>query len=98
MNETSKIGSVTEGTGAAPATAPIPQAPARRGLKFYAQGGLVFFKKMWPALYDLSTTETYVNASAIAFNVMLSFFSFAVLLGSFSVSYTHLTLPTILRV
>jgi YihY family inner membrane protein len=86
MNETSKIGSVTEGTGAAAATAPIPQAPARRGLAFYAQGGLVFFKRMWPALYDLSTTETYVNASAIAFNVMLSFFSFAVLMGSFLIN------------
>ena len=46
----------------------------------------MFFKKMWPAIYDLSTTETYVNASAIAFNVMLSFFSFAVLMGSFLIN------------
>jgi YihY family inner membrane protein len=86
MNETNKIESVTERTGAAPATAPVTEAPARRGLAFYARGGLVFFKKMWPALYDLSTTETYVNASAIAFNVMLSFFSFAVLMGSFLIN------------
>ncbi|HEY8459000.1 MAG TPA: YihY/virulence factor BrkB family protein [Blastocatellia bacterium] len=89
MNETDKIGQirpVTERAVAAPATAPIPQATASRGLKFYARGGLMFFKKMWPALYDLSTTETYVNASAIAFNVMLSFFSFAVLLGSFLIN------------
>src|SRR5262245_16680284 len=89
MNETTKIGPATERAGAAPATAPIPEAPAQRGLKFYAQGGLVFFKKMWPALYDLSTTETYVNASAIAFNVMLSFFSFVVLIGSFLNNMLH---------
>lgn len=89
MNETNKIGPATERAGAAPATAQIPEAPARRGLKFYAQGGLMFFKKMWPALYDLSTTETYVNASAIAFNVMLSFFSFAVLMGSFLINVLH---------
>jgi len=74
MNETNKIGPATGRAGAAPATAQIPEAPARRGLKFYAQGGLMFFKKMWPALYDLSTTETYVNASAIAFNVMFRSF------------------------
>jgi len=49
----------------------------------------MFFKKMWPAIYDLSTTETYVNASAIAFNVMLSFFSFAVLMGSFLINVLH---------
>src|SRR5215831_21147861 len=89
MNETNKIGATTEKAGAAPATAPIPSAPERRGLKFYAQGGLMFFKKMWPALYDLSTTEAYVNASAIAFNVMLSFFSFAVLMGSFLINVLH---------
>jgi YihY family inner membrane protein len=86
MNETNKIGQVTEKAGAAPATAPIPAAPGRRGLAFYARGGWMFFKKMWPAIYDLSTTETYVNASAIAFNVMLSFFSFAVLMGSFLIN------------
>lgn len=86
MNETNKIESTTVKVGAAPATAPIPEAPLRRGLKFYARGGWMFFKKMWPAIYDLSTTETYVNASAIAFNVMLSFFSFAVLMGSFLIN------------
>jgi len=89
MNETTKIGPATEQVGVAPATAPIPEAPERRGLMFYARGGLIFFKKMWPALYDLSTTETYVNASAIAFNTMLSFFSFAVLMGSFLINVLH---------
>src|SRR5262245_4735445 len=86
MNETNKIGPATEEVGAAPATAPIPAPPRRRGLAFYARGGWMFFKKMWPAIYDLSTTETYVNASAIAFNVMLSFFSFAVRMGSFLIN------------
>jgi YihY family inner membrane protein len=86
MNETNKIEPATVKAGAALATTPIPEAPPRRGLKFYARGGWMFFKKMWPALYDLSTTETYVNASAIAFNVMLSFFSFAVLMGSFLIN------------
>jgi membrane protein len=83
MAETKKVEPTTKNIGAAPATAPIPEAPARRGLGFYARGGWMFFKKMWPALYDLTTTETYVNASAIAFNVLLSFFSFVVLIGSF---------------
>jgi YihY family inner membrane protein len=41
---------------------------------------------MWPSVYDLTTTETYVNASAIAFNILLSFFSFVVLVGSFLVN------------
>ncbi|MBO0863422.1 MAG: hypothetical protein J2P21_33990, partial [Chloracidobacterium sp.] len=86
MNETTKIGPATEKVGAAAGTSSIPEAPDRRGLTFYARGGLIFFKKMWPALYDLSTTETYVNASAIAFNIMLSFFSFAVLMGSFLIN------------
>jgi membrane protein len=86
MNETNKIGPATEKVGAATATAPIPPPPKGRGLAFYARGGWMFFKKMWPAIYDLSTTETYVNASAIAFNIMLSFFSFAVLMGSFLIN------------
>lgn len=89
MNETNKIGPATERAGAAPATAPIPAAPKGRGLAFYARGGWMFFKKMWPAIYDLTTTETYVNASAIAFNIMLSFFSFAVLMGSFLINVLH---------
>lgn len=69
------------------ATTPINDPPVTqktgRGVKFYIRGSWLFFKKMWPAIYELTTTETYVNASAIAFNVMLSFFSFAVLVGSF---------------
>src|SRR5215471_14114120 len=83
MAETNKVEPTTNNMGAAAATAPIPASPAPGGLRFYARGGWLFFKKMWPALYDLSTTETYVNASAIAFNVLLSFFSFVVLIGSF---------------
>jgi membrane protein len=71
----------------APSTAPPP--PSSRGLKFYVQGGLLVFKKMWPALYDLSTNQTYVYASAIAFNTLLSFFSFIVLLGSILVNVFH---------
>ena len=83
MAETNKVDPMTNEIGAAPATTPIIEEPDRRGFRFYARGGWLFFKKMWPALYDLSTTETYVNASAITFNVMLSFFSFVVLIGSF---------------
>jgi membrane protein len=56
--------------------------PATRGWRFYLQGAWLFFKKMWPAIYDLSTAEVYVYASAIAFNALLSFFSFFVILGS----------------
>jgi membrane protein len=69
-----------------PQTAPIPPPPVTRGLPYYARGSWVFFKKMWPAIYDLSTTETYVNASAIAFNIVISVFSFIVLIGSFLVN------------
>ncbi|HKQ76826.1 MAG TPA: YihY/virulence factor BrkB family protein [Blastocatellia bacterium] len=86
MAETNKVDPTTHNIGEAPDTAPITPEPNRRGLKFYARGGWLFFKKMWPALYDLSTTETYVNASAIAFNVLLSFFSFVVLIGSFLIN------------
>lgn len=71
----------------APSTAPPP--PSSRGIKFYVQGGLLVFKKMWPALYDLSTNQTYVYASAIAFNTLLSFFSFMVLMGSVLVNVFH---------
>lgn len=71
----------------APSTAPPP--PQTRGVKFYVQGGLLVFKKMWPALYDLSTNQTYVYASAITFNALLSFFSFIVLSGSVLVNVFH---------
>ena len=71
----------------APSTAPPP--PPTHGLKFYVQGGLLVFKKMWPALYDLSTNQTYVYASAITFNALLSFFSFIVLMGSVLVNIFH---------
>ncbi len=56
--------------------------PSRRGLTFYVRGSWLFFRRMWPALYDLSTAESYVYASAIAFNILLSFFPFVVLVGS----------------
>jgi YihY family inner membrane protein len=65
----------------APATASAP-LPPRRGFKFYAQGTWLFLKKMWPALWDLTESETYVHASSIAFNLLMSFFSFLVLIGS----------------
>lgn len=59
------------------------QAPERNhGFFFYVRGVWLFCKRMWPALYDLSTAETWVYASAIAFNLMLSFFPFVVLIGS----------------
>ncbi len=70
-----------------PSSAPPP--PPTRGVKFYVSGGWLFFKKMWPALYDLSTNQTYVYASAIAFNALMSFFSFIVLLGSILVNVFH---------
>ena len=79
MNETRKIETP-------PQTAPIPPPPVTRGLPYLARGSWAFFKKMWPAIYDLSTTETYVNASAIAFNIVISVFSFMVLIGSFLVN------------
>lgn len=60
-----------------------PEVPSRRGLKFYFEGGLLFFRKMWPTLYELTTNQTYMYASAITFNALMSFFSFVVLLGSF---------------
>ncbi len=89
MAETSKVETKTSRIDKALATVPIPPAPNRRGLGFYARGGWLFFKKMWPALYDLTTTETYINASAIAFNILLSFFSFVVLIGSFLINVLH---------
>jgi YihY family inner membrane protein len=86
MAETEKIETATNRLETAPETAPLPPAPAKRGLAFYARGGWLFFKKMWPALWDLTSTETYVNASAIAFNILISFFSFVVLIGSFLIN------------
>lgn len=70
-------------------TTPIEGEPESTGLVFYLRGSWAFFKKMWPSIYDLTTTETYVNASAIAFNILLSFFSFVVLIGSFLVNVLH---------
>jgi YihY family inner membrane protein len=67
----------------------ITQTPTTvppRGLRFYAKGTWLFLKKMWPAIWDLTASETYVHASSIAFNVLMSFFSFLVLIGSFLVN------------
>jgi YihY family inner membrane protein len=83
MAETTRINPKTERIEPPVETTPIRP---RRGLAFYVRGGWVFFKKMWPAVFDLTETQTYVNASAIAFNVMMSFFSFVVLVGSFLVN------------
>ena len=72
-----------------PETTRLTDAQPSRGLGFYLRGGWLFFKKMWPALYDLSTTEVYVYASAIAFNALLSFFSFVILVGSLLINVAH---------
>lgn len=88
MAETVKIEPATQKIDAAAQTAHVSPPPGR-GIHFYLRGGWVFFKKMWPAVYDLTTTQTYVNASAIAFNVLLSFFSFIVLIGSFLLNILH---------
>lgn len=70
-----------------PITAETTSAPLKkRGWRFYAQGTWLFLKKMWPAIWDLTASETYVHASSIAFNVLMSFFSFLVLLGSFLIN------------
>src|SRR4051794_36490619 len=37
-------------------------------------------RRIWPAISDLASNEVYVLASAIAFNALLSFFPFVVLL------------------
>ena len=67
-----------------------PNPPSPRGrLLYYVQGSWAFFRRMWPSIYDLTTTEAYVSASAIAFNVLLSFFSFLVLIGSLLVNVFH---------
>src|SRR5205085_5561489 len=73
----------------APNTTLIAEAQSVHGVGFYLQGEWLFFKRMWPAIYDLSTGETYVFASAIAFNALLSFFPFVVLLGSFLLHVLH---------
>lgn len=72
-----------------PATTPLNTPPPTKGIKFYAQGAWLFFKRMWPAIYDLSTSEVYVYASAITFNALLSVYSFFVLLGSLLINVLH---------
>src|SRR5262245_2872110 len=37
-------------------------------------------RRLWSAIADLASTEVYVLASAIAFNALLSFFPFVILL------------------
>ncbi len=91
MNETQKIEPAPATTAhRLSQTTPFPATaePEKtgRGIGFYVRGSWLFFKKMWPTIYELTSTETYVNASAIAFNVMLSFFSFVVLIGSFLIN------------
>jgi len=90
MAEMQKFETAPINAGAtAPVNAPSPTQKMGRGFRFYARGSLLFFKKMWPAIYELTSTETYVNASAIAFNVMLSLFSFVTLVGSFLLNVVH---------
>lgn len=55
---------------------------AEGGRFYYLRGAWLFFRRMWPAIYDLSTGEAWVYASAIAFNALLSFFAFLVLVGN----------------
>lgn len=91
MNQTQKIEPAPPTTAQRLSrTTPFSEAPepqkTGRGVGFYLRGSVLFFKKMWPTIYELTSTETYVNASAIAFNVMLSFFSFIVLIGSFLIN------------
>lgn len=61
------------------------QTPAGSGFSF--SSFLLFFKRMWPAIYDLSTSESYVYASAIAFNALLSFYAFLILIGNVLVNW-----------
>ncbi|MBL8188267.1 MAG: YihY/virulence factor BrkB family protein [Acidobacteria bacterium] len=91
MNETKKIEPAFPTTAqrlsqTTPLTVEPEPQKTKRGIGFYVRGSILFFKKMWPTLFELTSTETYVNASAIAFNVMLSFFSFVVLMGSFLIN------------
>ena len=90
MNETQKIDPTITTAQRLSQTTPFVDAPepqkTGRGMGFYLRGSVLFFKKMWPTIYELTSTETYVNASAIAFNIMLSFFSFSVLIGSFLIN------------
>lgn len=90
MAETQKIETTPINAGATSSVNAAPETKKLgRGLGFYVQGSVLFFKKMWPTIYELTSTEAYVNASAIAFNVLLSFFSFFVLLGSFLINIAH---------
>src|SRR5215210_7220937 len=90
MAETQKIETIPISADATtPINAAAPTQKVGRGLKFYVRGSWLFFKKMWPTIYELTSTETYVNASAIAFNIMLSFFSFVLLVGSFLLNIAH---------
>lgn len=88
MNETQKIEPAPATTAqrlsqTTPFSETAEPQKTGRGIGFYLRGSWLFFKKMWPTIYELTSTETYVNASAIAFNIMLSFFSFVVLISSF---------------
>lgn len=67
-------------------TNPTTAPPKERDWRFYVKGTWLFIKKMWPAIWDLTASETYVHASSIAFNVLMSLFSFMVLIGSFLVN------------
>jgi YihY family inner membrane protein len=77
--------SVPTETAATISAAKNSAAPTR-DFRFYVRGTWLFLKKMWPAIWDLTESETYVHASSIAFNVLMSFFSFLVLIGSFLVN------------
>jgi YihY family inner membrane protein len=63
-------------------TARIQNPQPEGGALYYLRGAWLFFRRMWPAIYDLSTAEAWVYASAIAFNALLSFFAFLTLIGN----------------
>jgi membrane protein/epoxyqueuosine reductase len=62
-----------------------PTSAAGSGFSF--SNFVLFFQRMWPSIYDLSTSESYVYASAIAFNALLSFYAFLILIGNVLVNW-----------
>ena len=66
----------TEIKRARPIEPPVPEAPAPPTPVVVRR----LQSRIWPAIADLASNEVYVLASAIAFNALLSFFPFVILL------------------
>ena len=66
----------TEIKRARPIEPPVPEAPAPPTPVVVRR----LQSRIWPAIADLASNEVYVIASAIAFNALLSFFPFVILL------------------